>query len=150
MSMHSVFTSLDSIDAFLKGEDGRKAINGLGPYITKIEQEMLRVEKAFPLTLTKESRMRFIDLEDIKTDLKKIILSSGLMVDYDGEEWIEGQEMLEGIRPLGQLSPIKACKLLSMVMIKDASDYGYYEQQLKNGILLKILKAITQKGEKEQ
>ena len=58
--------------------------------------------------------------------------------------------MLKGLRPFGKLSTIKACKLLSMVMIQDASDYGYYEQQLKNGILLKILKAITQGGEKEQ
>ncbi|MGY6744273.1 MAG: DUF6508 domain-containing protein [Cecembia sp.] len=148
--MHSVFTSLDSIASYLNGESGKKAIKDLGAYIKKIEQEMQRVKNAFPLTLTEESRMHFIDLDDIKTDLKKTLLASGLMVDYDGEEWIEGQEMLEGLRPMGKLSPIKACKLLSRIMIKDASDFGYYEQQLKNGTLLKIFRAIVQDGENEK
>jgi hypothetical protein len=92
--------------------------------------------------------MKFIDLDNITTDLKKHLLESGLMVDFDGEDWMEGQEMLEGIRPLRKISAVKACKLLSMIMKKDGSDFGYYEQHLKKGTLLKILKTLLEEGKK--
>jgi hypothetical protein len=50
MAIRSVFTSLESIGTFLQEEDGKKAIHELGMYISEIEKEIQRVEKAFPLT----------------------------------------------------------------------------------------------------
>ncbi len=50
MAIRSVFTSLESIGTFLQEEDGKKAIHELSMYISEIEKEIQRVEKAFPLT----------------------------------------------------------------------------------------------------
>ncbi|WP_291777536.1 hypothetical protein [Cecembia sp.] len=149
MSIKPVLTSLEDFENYLSGSKGKEAVEGLFFYIEIIEKEFERVEKAFPLTLTDEAKQRFIDLEEIKIDLKRYILESGLMLDFEGEDWLEGKEMLEGIRPLGKVSPIKASKLLSMIMKKDVSDFGYYEQNLKKGTILIFLKSIYGREIKE-
>lgn len=142
MSIKPVLTSLEEFDNFLSEPKGKDAVDGLSFYIGMMEKEFERVKKAFPLTLTDEAKQRFIDLEEIKTSLKRFILESGLMLDFDGEDWLEGKEMLEGIRPLEKVSPIKASKLLSMIMKKDVSDFGYYEKHLKKGNILIFLNSI--------
>jgi hypothetical protein len=143
MTFKTNYTPLEDIASFLSDEKEQAFLSELGTYIKKIEGEFDRVRSIFPFTLTEESKQKFIDLEEIKTPLKKEILASGLLVAFESEEWLEGKEMLEGLRPIESINEVKACKLLTMIMKRDVSDFGYYEQHLKRGTILQLLKIIT-------
>ncbi|MFD2202836.1 DUF6508 domain-containing protein [Shivajiella indica] len=145
--MKPIFTPLEKIDSLLKDEMGKKAIKGLAHFIPDMEKEFERVKKALPFELTDEAKQKYIDLENINSDLKKYILESGLLVDFDWENWLEGKEILEGIRPLSKTSNLKICKMLTLIVKRDTFDFEYFGYQLRKGTILKLLKNLSENTE---
>ncbi|PSL08028.1 DUF6508 domain-containing protein [Cecembia rubra] len=143
--MKPVFTPLEEIAYFLEGEDGRLVIQGLMPFVREIEEQIEKLKKAIPLHLTEGTLQKYLDMDGIKTDLKRYISESGLLVGYNWEDWMEGKEMLDGVRPLSKINKIKACKMLTLVIRRDASEFGYFEYHLKKGTILDLLKKLLEK-----
>jgi hypothetical protein len=141
--MKQVFTPLEQIDSFLEDELGKKALKGLIRFIPEMEKEFERVKKAVPFPLTEEAKQKYIDFENINAELKKHILESGLLVAFNWENWLEGKEILEEIRPLSQTSSIKVCKMLTLIVSRDAGDFGYFNYHLRKGTLLSLLKNLS-------
>ena len=141
--MKQVFTPLEQIDSFLEDALGKKALKGLTRFIPEMEKEFERVKRAVPFALTEEAKQKYIDFENINAELKKYILESGLLVAFDCENWLEGKEILEGIRPLSQTSSIKVCKMLTLIVTRDTSDFGFFNYQLRKGTLLSLLKNLS-------
>jgi hypothetical protein len=142
--MKPVFTPLEQIESFLNSESGKRAITSLLRFIPEMEKEFERVKKAIPFELTEEAKQKYIDLENINFDLKKHIYESGVLVSFDWENWLEGKEILEGIRPLTKTNKIKACKLLTLIVKKDSNEYGYFDYQLKKCTILSLINNLSE------
>lgn len=142
--MKPVIHPLDQIESFLESDLGQRAISGLSRFIPEMEKEFDRVKKALPFELTEEAKQKYIDLEHINTDLRKYINECGVLVAFDWENWLEGKEILDGIRSLSKINKIKVCKLLTLIIKRDQNDYGYFDYQLRKGTILTLLKILSE------
>ncbi|RZS98240.1 DUF6508 domain-containing protein [Cecembia calidifontis] len=142
--MKPVFTPLEEIGFFLEGEKGKHAVLGLSPFVSEIEGQIEKIKKAVPVHLTEGSLQKYLDMDGIKTELKRYISESGLLVGYDWEDWMEGKEILDGVRPFAKINKIKACKLLTLILKRDESQFGYFESHLKKGSILILLKKLLE------
>jgi hypothetical protein len=142
--MKPVFTPLEQIESFLQSESGKRALSGLNRFIPEMEKEFERVKKAIPIELTEEAKQKYIDLENINSELRKHVYESGVLVSFDWENWLEGKEILDGIRPLTKTNKIKACKLLTLIVKKDSNEYDYFNYQLRKGTILSLMNNLSE------
>jgi hypothetical protein len=142
--MKPVFTPLEQIESFLQSESGKRALAGLIRFIPEMEKEFERVKKAIRLALTEEAKQKYIDLENINSELRKHVYESGVLVSFDWENWLEGKEILEGIRPLPKNNKIKVCKLLTLIVKMDSNAYGYFDYQLRKGTILSLMNNLSE------
>jgi hypothetical protein len=147
--MKTVFTPLGQFEEFLQGDMGKKSIFGLSYYIREMEKEFERVRKAIPFELTEEAKQKYIDFDHINIDFKKFISESGLLVSFDWENWLEGNEVLEGVRPMSKLNQVKVFKMLTLIFKKDVDDHGYFDHHLKNGNILLMFKNLPEYSEQQ-
>lgn len=143
--MKPLFTPLEEIGNFLEGEKGQHAILGLYPFVREIEGQIEKIKKAVPVHLTEGTLQKYLDMDGIKTELKRYISESGLLVGYNWEDWMEGKEILDGVRPFAKINKIKACKMMTLILKKDESEFGYFEYHLKKGTILDLLKKLLEK-----
>lgn len=136
------FTPLDSIESYLISENGKKAIHSLSKYIPEMELEFHRIKNAIPFDLTEEALMKYVDFDELKSKLQVDINISGLLVDFDPVTWIEGLELLEGIRKHQAVNHIKVCKLMTIIIKKNAQESGYFDKELKKGTFVWLLKNL--------
>lgn len=133
------FTTLNEIETYLKSEPGKKAIHSLTKYIPEMESEFQRIKKAIPFELTEEALLKYVDFDELRSKLRIDINISGLLVDFDPATWIEGLELLEGIRKQQFLNQIKVCKLMTAIIKRDAQESGYFDKELKKGTFVWLL-----------
>ena len=136
--MKPVFTSLDDFDNFLS-QIGQGEVDKVLAFMPAIEGEFEKIEKTLKVSLTNEAALQFMDFENLKPELHKLLLHSGLMVDFDWEEWQEGEEILKGIRDFHSQSPLKIFKLLTLIIRYDQKENGYFDLCLKNRMILNLL-----------
>jgi hypothetical protein len=142
--MKPVYTPVTEFPEFLEKLD-QTTLTSLFAFMPLMEKEFDRVKKALKNPLTPEAAMKFLDFDDIAPDLYKKLSQSGLLVDYEWEDWVEGQETLNGIRILPRLNAIKICKLLTLIIRNDQIKSGYFEEKLKQGVILDLLKKLNSK-----
>jgi hypothetical protein len=143
--MKPQFTPLDQIESYIESESGKKAIQNLSKYIPAMEKEFQRIKKAIPFDLTEEALLKYVDFDELRPKLQIDINTSGLLVNFDWSNWMEGIEILEGIRKPKQINPIKVCKLMTLIVKRDASQSGYFEKELKKGTFVVLLNNLQQK-----
>jgi hypothetical protein len=136
------FTPLNEIESYLKSETGKKAIYSLSKYISEMELEFLRIKKAIPFELTEEALLKYVDFDELRPKLQIDINISGLLVDFDPATWIEGLELLDGIRKHQAVNHIKVCKLMTVIIKRDAQESGYFDKELKKGTFVWLLKNL--------
>lgn len=136
------FTPLNEIETYLKSETGKKAIFSLSKYIPEMESEFLRIKKAIPFDLTEEALLKYVDFDELRPNLQIDINISGLLVDFDPLTWIEGLELLDGIRKHQAVNQIKVCKLMTVIIKRDAQESGYFDKELKKGTFVWLLKNL--------
>ncbi|WP_373523554.1 DUF6508 domain-containing protein [Aquiflexum sp.] len=140
--MKPVHTPIENFESFLGSEKGKNALATLKTFIPQMEEEIQRVKKALPVTLTEEARKRYMDFDIVGQELKKHLLYSGLLINFAWEEWTEGLEIVQGIRQIPDISPFKILKLLSVIMYMEKANNGFLDDAIKNGMLLKMLKGL--------
>ncbi|WP_373496267.1 DUF6508 domain-containing protein [Aquiflexum sp.] len=140
--MKPQFTPLNSIEPYLKSENGKKAIHSLSHYIHEMESEFKRIRKAIPFDLTEDALMKYVDFDELKPKLQIDINISGLLVDFDPESWIEGMELLDGIRKQKAVNKIKVCKLMTIIIKRNSRESGYFDKELKKGTFVWLLKNL--------
>jgi hypothetical protein len=138
------FTPLDTIESYLKSESGKKAVHRLSKYIPEMESEFLRIKKAIPFELTEEALLKYVDFDELRPKLQIDINISGLLVDFDPESWIEGLELLDGIRKHHPINGIKVCKLMTIIIKRNAQESGYFDKELKKGTFVWLLKNLSE------
>jgi hypothetical protein len=138
------FTPLNTIEFYLKSETGKKAIHSLSKYIPEMESEFQRIKKAIPFELTEEALLKYVDFDELKSKLQIDINISGLLVDFDPESWIEGLELLDGIRKHQVINDIKVCKLMTIIIKRDSLESGYFDKELKKGTFVWLLKNLCE------
>ncbi|MCL6259543.1 DUF6508 domain-containing protein [Aquiflexum sp. TKW24L] len=143
--MKPQFTPLDQIESFIESEAGKKAINGLSKYIPEMEKEFQRIKKAIPFELTEEALLKYVDFDSLRPKMQIEINTSGLLVNFDWTNWMEGIEVLDGIRKPKRINPIKVCKLMTIIVKRDASQSGYFEKEMKKGTFVLLLNNLCQK-----
>jgi hypothetical protein len=136
------FTPLNQIETYLKSEIGKKAVFSLSKYIPEMELEFQRIKKAIPFDLTEEALLKYVDFDELRPNLQIDINISGLLVDFDPATWIEGLELLEGIRKHQAVNQIKVCKLMTTIIKRDAQESGYFDKELKKGTFVWLLKNL--------
>jgi hypothetical protein len=136
------FTPLNEIETYLKSETGKKAIFTLSKYIPEMESEFQRIKKAIPFDLTEEALLKYVDFDELRPNLQIDINISGLLVDFDPLTWIEGLELLDGIRKHQAVNQIKVCKLMTVIIKRDAQESGYFDKELKKGTFVWLLKNL--------
>ena len=136
------FTSLDTIESYLKSEAGKKAIRDLSKYLPEMESEFQRINKAVPFELTEEALLKYVDFDDLGPKLQIEINVSGLLVEFDPKSWIEGLELLEGIRKQQKVNSIKVCKLMTLIIKRNVQESGYFDKELKKGTFVWLLKNL--------
>lgn len=136
------FTPLNEIETYLKSETGKSAIYSLSKYIPEMESEFQRIKKAIPFELTEEAMLKYVDFDELRSNLQIDINISGLLVDFDPATWIEGLELLEGIRKHKAVNHIKVCKLMTVIIKRDAQESGYFNKELKKGTFVWLLKNL--------
>lgn len=141
--MKPQFTPLDSFESFLKSENGKKAILSLSKYVQEMELEFQRIKKAIPFELTEEALLKYVDFDELSPKLQIDINISGLLVDFDPGSWIEGLELLDGIRKQQAVNNIKVCKLMTIIIKRNAQESGYFDKELKKGTFVWLLKNLS-------
>ncbi len=136
------FTPLNEIETYLKSETGKKAIYSLSKYISEMELEFQRIKKAIPFELKEEALLKYVDFDELRPKLQIDINISGLLVDFDPATWIEGLELLDGIRKHQTINHIKVCKLMTVIIKRDAQESGYFDKELKKGTFVWLLKNL--------
>ncbi|SMD43345.1 hypothetical protein SAMN00777080_1935 [Aquiflexum balticum DSM 16537] len=136
------FTPLIEIETYLKSETGKKAIFSLSKYIPEMESEFQRIKKAIHFDLTEEALLKYVDFDELRPNLQIDINISGLLVDFDPLTWIEGLELLDGIRKHQAVNQIKVCKLMTVIIKRDAQESGYFDKELKKGTFVWLLKNL--------
>jgi hypothetical protein len=137
------FTPLDTIESYLKSESGKKAVHTLSKYVPEMESEFLRIKKAIPFELTEEALLKYVDFDELRPKLQIDIYISGLLVDFDPESWIEGLELLDGIRKHHTINNIKVCKLMTIIIKRNNQESGYFDKELKKGTFIWLLKNLS-------
>lgn len=143
--MKPKFTPLDQIESYIESGPGKKAIQDLLKYIPEMEAEFQRIRKAIPFELTEGALLKYVDFDQLRSKLQIDINTSGLLVNFDWANWMEGIEILEGIRKPNQINPIKVCKLMTLIVKIDTSQSGYFEKELKKGTFVVLLKNLKQR-----
>lgn len=141
--MKPVFTPLDSIESYLSSENGKKAIRSLSKYLPEMESEFQRIKKAVPFELTEEALLKYVDFDALMTKLQIDINTSGLLVDFEAGSWIEGLELLDGIRQHQSVNKIKVCKLMTLIIKRNSQESGYFGKELKKGTFVWLLKNLS-------
>lgn len=141
--MKPQFTPLDSFESFLMSENGKKAILSLSKYVQEMELEFQRIKKAIPFELTEEALFKYVDFDELSPKLQIDINISGLLVDFDPGSWIEGLELLDGIRKQQAVNNIKVCKLMTIIIKRNAQESGYFDKELKKGTFVWLLKNLS-------
>jgi hypothetical protein len=136
------FTPLNEIETYLNSETGKNAIYSLSKYIPEMELEFQRIKKAIPFDLTEEALLKYVDFDELRPNLQIDINISGLLVDFDPLTWIEGLELLDGIRKHQAVNQIKVCKLMTVIIKRDAQESGYFDKELKKGTFVWLLKNL--------
>lgn len=136
------FTPLNEIETYLKSATGKNAIYSLSKYIPEMESEFQRIKKAIPFELTEEAMLKYVDFDELRSNLQIDINISGLLVDFDPVTWIEGLELLEGIRKHQAVNHIKVCKLMTVIIKRDAQESGFFNKELKKGTFVWLLKNL--------
>jgi hypothetical protein len=140
--MKPVHTPIAEYETFLESEKGKQALLTLKSFPTKIRAEFTRVEKSLPVKLSDQARKSYMDFDMLGQDLKKHLLYSGLLIDFQWEEWNEGLEIVQGIRKIPNINPIKILKLLSVIMYQEKNSSGFLDDTLKNGLVLELLEGL--------
>jgi hypothetical protein len=140
--MKPLFTPLDSIESYLQSENGKKAIRNLSKYLPEMQLEFLRIKKAIPFELTEEALLKYVDFDELRPKLQIDINISGLLVDFDPESWIEGLELLDGIRKQQAINNIKVCKLMTIINKRNIQESGYFDKELKKGTFVWLLENL--------
>jgi hypothetical protein len=140
--MKPVHTPIAEYETFLESEKGKQALLALKSFSTKIRAEFTRVEKSLPVKLSDQARKSYMDFDMLGQDLKKHLLYSGPLIDFQWEEWNEGLEIVQGIRKIPNINPIKILKLLSVIMYQEKNSSGFLDDTLKNGLVLELLEGL--------
>ena len=143
--MKPQFTPLDQKESYIESEAGKKAIQSLSYFIPKMEEEFRRIKKAVPFELTEEALLKYVDFDGLRPKMQMDINTSGLLVNFDWASWMEGIEILDGIRKPKQINQIKACKLMTIIVKRDSTQSGYFEKEMKKGTFVLLLKNLCQK-----
>ncbi|WP_373522025.1 DUF6508 domain-containing protein [Aquiflexum sp.] len=138
------FTPLDSMESYLKSENGKTATRRLSQYIPEMELEFQRIKKAIPFELTEEALLKYVDFDELRPKLQVDINISGILVDFDPVNWIEGLELLDGIRKHQDINNIKACKLITLIIKRNSQESGYFDKEIKKGTFVWLLKNLSQ------
>lgn len=136
--MKICYTPLNALEVFLGSAEGRKAIDELAVFHERLEREFSKLTR-LPVTVTEEAKLKYLDLEGVEYDLKRLLLSSGLLPCFEWKEWIEGIETIEGYRQVLQASKIKSLKLLYVIMQLDLEQNGKFKRSLMNGLVLSLV-----------
>jgi hypothetical protein len=139
--MKVVFTPIDTIEEFLVSEEGDKKLLELKEYQLQLEK-MFQKLYDLPLKLTPEAARTYLDLRGLDTELHRFLLTSGLMPAFDWGNWLEGNEIIEGIRKSPSINRLKALKLLSLILKLDQQKKGRFEQSLYDGQILWLLDCL--------
>jgi hypothetical protein len=140
--MKPIHTPLEDYIAFLGSDKGNVAVEELKSFIPVIKGEFIKIEKSLPVKLSLAARKTYLDFEVLGMELKKHLLFSGLLIEYNWEEWAEGIEIATQIRKAPNLSPLKIFKLLSMIIYMDNKNSGFLDDALKSGLVLEMLEGL--------
>jgi hypothetical protein len=83
---------------------------------------------------------------EIVGDLIDVVISLDLVPGWNWEEWEEGDDLLDDpAQNFGKQKIITLCKLLIMIIRADEFDEGFLDNNLEDGTVLNILKALKRK-----
>lgn len=136
--MKICYTPLNALEVFLGSAEGRQVLDELAVFHERLEREFSKLTR-LPVTVTEEAKLKYLDLEGVEYDLKRLLLSSGLLPCFEWKEWIEGIEIIEGYRQVLQASKIKSLKLLYVIMQLDLEQNGKFKRSLMNGLVLSLV-----------
>lgn len=142
--MKITFTPIDQLESFIQSEDGKEKLERLKPFYTELNKKF-QVLRDLPVKLTEEAIKQYLDIGELDTELHRFLLTSGLLPSYPWEEWMEGREILDGIRKVSKLAPMKALKLLFLIIKLDGEEKGRFEKSIKNGQILWLLECLFNK-----
>lgn len=143
--MKICYTPLNELEVILDSEEGRQALDELAVFHERLEREFSKLTR-LPVTVTEEAKLKYLDLDGIEYDLKRLLLSSGLLPCFEWKEWIEGIEMIEGYRQVLQVSKIKSLKLLYVIMQLDGEQNGKFKRSLMNGMVYRLIGKVLDGG----
>jgi hypothetical protein len=140
--MKPIHTPLEDFIAFLESKEGNLATEKLKSFIPNVKREFIRIENSVPVQLSNAARKNYLDFEVLGMELKKHLLFSGLLVEYNWEEWTEDVEIVSQIRKVLKLSHLKIFKLLSIIIYMDNKNSGVLDDALKSGLVLELLEGL--------
>lgn len=139
--MKITFTPIDELEVFIQTDDGKQGLKKLELFYTELDKKF-QVLYDLPVKLTEEGMKQYLDIGELDTELHRFLLTSGLLPSYPWEEWMEGREILDGIRKVSKLAPMKALKLLFLIIKLDGEEKGRFEKSIKNGQILWLLECL--------
>jgi hypothetical protein len=64
-----------------------------------------------------------MDFDVLGQNLKKHLLYSGLLIDFQWEEWNEGLEIVKSFKEVPKFNHLKILKLLSVIMYQEKKQF---------------------------
>ena len=135
--MKPLFTPLEEFEEFLT-KYGQTKIKTLIKFIPDFQKKFKMLE-SLSLDITPDAAVKFMDFDDLQPKFYKELLQSGLLIEFDWQDWEEGGEILEGLREFQSTNPIKIFKIFTLIVRKDQKENGYFERMLKNRTILSYL-----------
>lgn len=137
-AMKVKFTPLDEIEQWL-------STGSANAVIKEFETLYKRLDTAFhflfifPVKLTDNAMKQFLKLDGLDSELREFFMTSGILPAYDWENWTEGVELVNSESAFSKVNPVKALKLLYLIIKMDEMEAGKFEKCLKNGKILFLM-----------
>lgn len=135
------YTPLNDIEQWLSSESSDGIINEMKYYHKRLDAAF-QVLFDLPIKLTDDAMLQFLQLDGFESDFRKFLMTSGILPCFDWEDWTEGIELVNGERILGCINPVKALKLLYLIIKLDEQQNGKFERCLKNGKILFLMEQV--------
>ncbi|TVP46474.1 MAG: hypothetical protein EA341_13645 [Mongoliibacter sp.] len=145
--MKIFFTPIDEIEDFLASEEGENKLSELKEYYIRLDSIFQKLYD-LPVKLTPEAMRTYLDFGHLDKELHSFLLTSGLLPVYDWENWLEGKEIIDGMKNSPSLNQVKAFKLLSLVVKLDIGEKGIYDNFLESGQMLWLLEFLIVQNSK--
>lgn len=145
--MKIYFTPIDEIEQFVVSEEGQSKLSELKEYYIRLDSIFQKLYD-LPVKLTPEAMKTYLDFGHLDIELHSFLLTSGLLPFYDWESWLEGKDIIDGLKKSPSLSQVKALKLLSLVVNLDFREKGRFDDFLKSGQMLWLLEFLIVQNSK--